>query len=377
MECSNLSQTKVIDSLRVALQHALSCIDDLQECSLLHYPYYPNIGDHMIGLGTVAYWVKRRQTYLNYVASARDFCDKKLAAASRDSPIILSGGGNLGDLWPKEQQFREYIIEHYRDRPIINLPQSIYFADLDNVARAARIFNAHPNLTLFAREAVSYQFAQQYFPNCRVLMAPDMAFQLERLPELGILPVQTEALLWHRRRDPEQKVAFNLSQKFKIDVHDWRACEWVYRWQAPYDQQWLWQLPGLDRLVRELWQRRFAVPREWRSRRLWLRETQLQQGQSLPNFRFYRRSWELFHSAYYQFSHYRTVITDRLHGHILAVMLEIPHVFLPNSYHKNESFYETWTHSAACCRFIRHPQELPAALEALAVLDDEHDSPMA
>jgi pyruvyl transferase EpsO len=365
MAFSNPSPSSAVDSLRGSLRNALNGIGAVQECSLLHYPYYPNVGDHMIWLGAVSYWIDTCSTHLKYVASALDFSDQKMAAASRDTPIILSGGGNLGDLWPREQQFREYIVDRYRDRPIISLPQSIYFADPDNAARAARIFNAHPNLTLFAREVVSYQLAQQYFPHCRVLQAPDMAFQLGKLPELAIAPDSTQALLWQQRRDPEHQAAFTPIPNVEAEVQDWRACEWVYHWQPPYDQQWLWQLPGLDRLVRELWQRRLAVPREWRSRHLWLQATQLQNWQSLPNVKVQHRSWELLHSACYQFSRHPFVATDRLHGHILAVMLEIPHLFLPNTYHKNESFYATWTHTVPCCRFVRNPDEIPAALESL------------
>ncbi|MGL6351158.1 MAG: polysaccharide pyruvyl transferase family protein, partial [Aeromonas sp.] len=353
------------DRLRASLQTALDGIAPLQEYALLHYPYYPNIGDHMIWLGAVSYGVEHRNTTLKYAASAIDFCDKKLAAASQDAPIILSGGGNLGDLWPKEQQFREFIIERYRDRPIISLPQSIYFANPENVARAAQVFNAHPNLTLLTREAVSYQLAQQYFPNSRVLIAPDMAFQLQSLPKLAIAPDPALTLLWHQRQDPERNTVFD-PPDINLDIQDWNACEWFYRWQSPYDQQRIWQLPLLDRVVREVWQRRFAVPREWRSRQQWLQDPWIQRWQSLPYFRLQRRSWELLHSAYYQFARYQTVVTDRLHGHILAVMLKIPHLFLPNTYHKNESFYHTWTHAVPYCRFIRNPEDIPAALESLA-----------
>ena len=39
----------------------------------------------------------------------------------------------------------------------------------------------------------------------------------------------------------------------------------------------------------------------------------------------------------------RAVITDRLHAHILCVLLGIPHVVLDNSYGKVRSFYDTWT----------------------------------
>jgi pyruvyl transferase EpsO len=38
------------------------------------------------------------------------------------------------------------------------------------------------------------------------------------------------------------------------------------------------------------------------------------------------------------------VVTDRLHGHILSLLLGIPHVVLDNSYGKLSSFVATWTH---------------------------------
>ncbi|MCO4773722.1 MAG: polysaccharide pyruvyl transferase family protein [Deltaproteobacteria bacterium] len=37
------------------------------------------------------------------------------------------------------------------------------------------------------------------------------------------------------------------------------------------------------------------------------------------------------------------IVTDRLHVHVAAKMLGLPHDFLANSYHKNEGFYRTWS----------------------------------
>jgi pyruvyl transferase EpsO len=47
------------------------------------------------------------------------------------------------------------------------------------------------------------------------------------------------------------------------------------------------------------------------------------------------------------------VVTDRLHGHILSVLLGIPHVLMDNSYGKNESFYATWTHDLDLVRWAK------------------------
>jgi len=44
------------------------------------------------------------------------------------------------------------------------------------------------------------------------------------------------------------------------------------------------------------------------------------------------------------------VITDRLHGHILCLLLGIPHIALDNSYGKLSGFISTWTKD---CPFVR------------------------
>jgi pyruvyl transferase EpsO len=51
------------------------------------------------------------------------------------------------------------------------------------------------------------------------------------------------------------------------------------------------------------------------------------------------------------------VVTDRLHGHILSVLLGIPHVVLDNSYGKVRSFYETWTAQSDLVDWADSPAE--------------------
>ena len=41
----------------------------------------------------------------------------------------------------------------------------------------------------------------------------------------------------------------------------------------------------------------------------------------------------------------KVVVSDRLHAHILSVMLNKPHVMLDNSYKKVSSYHTTWTPS--------------------------------
>lgn len=46
----------------------------------------------------------------------------------------------------------------------------------------------------------------------------------------------------------------------------------------------------------------------------------------------------------------RFLVTDRLHGHILATILGIPHVLIDSKLGKNLAFHDTWTRDCNCVR---------------------------
>ena len=185
-------------AIRDALDLALADVPLRQECALLDYPAYPNIGDHMIWLGEVLYVTTVRRVKIRFAASL----DEPLSLPG-GVPILLSGGGNLGDLWPAHQNFRERIIRQYRDRPIVIMPQTMYFRDQAKLLKAAAAFNAHPDLTILIRDERSLEAARQTFGNCHVLLAPDMAFELAGSLGFARKPVQ-KTFLYHCRTDPEQ-----------------------------------------------------------------------------------------------------------------------------------------------------------------------------
>lgn len=67
-------------------------------------------------------------------------------------------------------------------------------------------------------------------------------------------------------------------------------------------------------------------------------------GGPLPMRTFwYKYTDHLMNKAVTLFSSYREVRTSRLHGHILACLLDMPHVVIDNSYGKNSQYYNTWT----------------------------------
>jgi pyruvyl transferase EpsO len=359
---------KIRDSLHTALEN----IGPLEQCALLDYPDYFNIGDHLIGLATVFYITDIIKARINYIASIYDFSEELLEKQVGKAPIILQGGGNLGDLWPHHQLFREKIVSQYRDRPIIIMPQCIYFANPENLSKAAAIFNAHPNLTLFTRDNYSYELALRHFSNCQVIKAPDMVFHMAdmALPSYKFNPKRP--ILYLCRDDTELDRAFAPAALEIPDlvVQDWDDSprKWIYRGRGRFGElkEWYWRLPGMVLLVREGWQKGLANPRQGLSRQKWERFHPYARKFDPLDYAFMvRLSWSLMHTGMYQLSQSRLVITNRLHGHLLCLLLGIPNILLPNSYYKNESFYKTWSYQIPFCRFIDEPSQVKVALQEL------------
>ncbi len=360
------------EKIQEILHTALGNIGTFEQCALLDYPNHPNIGDHLIWLGEILYLTDILKTKINYVSNIQDFSPELLDKRVGKSPILLHGGGNLGDLWPNYQIWREQIISKYRDREIIILPQSIYFASKDNLIRAANIFNSHPNLTIFARENYSYELANKYFNHCRVIKAPDSAFQMVNMPLLSFKPNPKHPILYLCREDSELNQDFSPTalEIPNLVVQDWvNSQKWIYRGRGSFGalKEWYWRIPGVVLLVREGWQRRgLANPQEWIIRRRWERfHPYVEKFDTLYDPFIHQFSWSLMHAGIYQFTQNRLVITNRLHGHILCILLGIPHILLPNSYYKNESFYETWTYQIPFCKFVKEPSQVKVAVQQL------------
>ena len=53
----------------------------------------------------------------------------------------------------------------------------------------------------------------------------------------------------------------------------------------------------------------------------------------------------------------KVIITDRLHGHILSLLLGIEHIVLDNSYGKLSSFYGSWTQASDLAHWATSPEE--------------------
>ncbi|MEB3181391.1 MAG: polysaccharide pyruvyl transferase family protein [Nostocaceae cyanobacterium] len=350
--------------IKETLHNALASIETFEQCALLDYPHHANVGDNLIWLGEIFYLTDVLKTKINYASSIENFSDTEMNKSVGKSPIFLHGGGNLGDIWPKFQNFREQIISKYHDRPIIIFPQTVYFANHDNLLATANIFNSHPKLMIFVRDNFSYKIAQKYFDKCQVIKAPDMAFQLAGMPGLSgnINHQNKKNILYQCRQDIEINQIF--ASDFINDLSDLFIEDWTsYKYRNYYQKMGkMWRLAEIS----ECWKEGKVISPEFISRQIWkYLHSSAAKFTNLYNPRIHRKSFGLMHMGVYQFNQYRLIITNRLHGHILCTLMNIPHIFLPNSYYKNESFYEDWTYSNQSCRFIKDPRRIQLSAQEL------------
>ncbi len=291
-----------------------ACLEPLirseDKFALLDFPNHANVGDSMIWMGETRFFRAYLKAIPSYVADHHRFSSSALVHHVPTGPIFLHGGGNFGDLWPAHQHFREEILRTFPDRPIIQLPQSIHFQDPQNLARAARAIHSHQNFTLLVRDKNSFKIATEHF-KCPVFLCPDMALYLDPVTD----KIQkTRDILYLLRSDHEKKSSMG-------EVQNLSPCEdWIMDPEG-FEQQirtgTIWRLPlilGADALNPAM--RRFAL------------YERLAQGRMMRGIK--------------QIGSARYVITDRLHVHILCILMGIPHAVLDNSYGKIKSVSSVW-----------------------------------
>lgn len=95
--------------------------------------------------------------------------------------ITIPGGGNIGDVYFEAEMIRQTIINEFKNNQIIIFPSTVFFSNRNEsnelYKRSLIIYNKHGNLTIFARESYSYELLKNLYNNVNVYLIPDMVFQ--------------------------------------------------------------------------------------------------------------------------------------------------------------------------------------------------------
>jgi pyruvyl transferase EpsO len=309
---------RILDTLRPLVAGA-------DRVALLDFPNHANVGDSLIWLGELACLRELGIRRLCYTADHGTYWPATLANRIGNGAILLSGGGNLGDLYPHHQRLRESVVREFPNNPIIQLPQSIHFQRPEALARARAAFAAHPRFVLLARDTASLAIARDELRVADCRLCPDMAFGLGPLSR----PVPpTRPVVRLLRADAEARPT---TGRAAANVVDWleESPTWLTRWNLFLS----WRL--------NLHRRTLG----------WLRGPLSATYAPLARQRL-DRGCRLLAAG-------EKVVTDRLHGHILCLLLGIPHDLMDNSYGKLRNFHETWTKDCSLGRYSGFTSVIP------------------
>lgn len=291
------------------LANTLSLLIAGRPCVLLDWPSYANVGDHLI-------WLGQKVIFKDFIGadilyqSAYDDID--LSQLKQDNLVILcNGGGNFGDLYPHHQKFREDIANLHKEKTIVFLPQSIFYGSEENQFASRKALSAHKNITLFTRDAPSYAVGRSILESSNTLLGIDSAFALQPyIPRLlSYFSAARTKPLYLVRRDRESIVSFRRIPKDAI-VIDWVDEADIQNLLSDAECHAAITSNGLAHLVDDY--------------------------RDLESLRYLLRSVKLFSQASF-------VVTDRLHAHILALLMGIPCELHDNTYKKNSRFAALWT----------------------------------
>ena len=238
----------------------------------------------------------------------------------RDEVVVFfHGGGNI---------IAHSHVDHCRERSLklsrgykqVILANSLWMREpRDMWDFSRRLYCCNSNLTILLRDRLSLYMAQRVFRNgTRLLLAPDMAFHNGRVARYA--PTYYD-VIWQKRTDRENAL-FDEVPAFPPNVS-------VFVWD-------------------------------------WLRMPSIPSNDSL------RMAVNVLQNGLGILQKGRVVVTDRLHGHILSVLLDIPHVLLDNADQKLSSYHNTWTRGLRNCRLADNAED--AARLALELLEEYRDS---
>jgi pyruvyl transferase EpsO len=149
--------------------------------ALVGFPHHWNIGDSVIWAGALE-MLRSLGVRVGYACTPSAYDPAELRRHVPDGPVLITGGGNFGDVYLDEVALRRRVLEDFPDRRVIQLPQSIWLRSREGREELQRLVDAHPAFTLLVRERRSLDMARALF-QAPCLLCPDLALALEgRLP---------------------------------------------------------------------------------------------------------------------------------------------------------------------------------------------------
>lgn len=301
--------------------------------AIVDFPDHANVGDSAIWVGEMKILTQMVGMGPRYACLCDDYDPVELRRLHPDGPILIHGGGNLGDLWMRHQLVREAVIRDFKDRTIIQLPQSIQFQSEQRAKDFAALIKGHGAVHVLTRDRRSHDYALERFGS-NVKLCPDSAFGIGPIEP----PVSAIAEAFCLMREDSEKTG--------VDHAPLRALA------NAMSDDWLYEPRSFNALAPIQIAPRYLVSghlnkQAWRQ----CRYRYLAEGRVDRGLRMLAQG--------------KVVVTDRLHAHILSVLMGLPNIVLDNNYGKIHGYIDAWTHGAHMVTKVATPEEAVAVLRTM------------
>lgn len=281
-----------------------------KQCVLYDTPFYKNIGDVLIWQGELSFLEAKGIAVLDYA----DYHTYRKKEISKDVTVLFQGGGNIGDLYHEHTELLLSLIKNYPNNRIIVLSQTVYYQDPELFDRDFSLIAAHKDLYFCARD---YQVLELIKPKLgdRAVVLPDMAFWVDQNYLNQWKRETSKHSLYIKRNDIE--AGKSITTTGYTTVSDWPCFETKLMrsiiGNTLFDRLYKY-LPFLRIMIREPWKK-----------------------YSLNTFK-----QSMIKDGVEFISPFSEVTSERLHGCILAILLDKRVSVVNNSYGKNYNFYNSW-----------------------------------
>jgi pyruvyl transferase EpsO len=335
MDDQSVFATREASALRTTLANAIGpLLVDVREVVVLGFQPQTNAGDALIWLGQLRL-LSDLGIRVRGVGQVGFFDKRMLERLPPEVAIVLVGGGNFGDLWTEFQVYREMVISAAAGRRIVQFPQSLCFRDETNIPLTRAVLSNHGNVTLTWRDEQSYKSARELFPDTTSVLVPDVAFAAGPL-EVSRQPKHPVICIARRDQEGGELCAVRLS--------DGRQVDWTGRGGASIMIK---CAPILMMLALEQRLGRLMGASLRMSLCKVFADVTVEHAKALVS------------SA-------EVIVSDRLHAHVLCMMLGIPHVMVDTRYGKISSFINTWTVDSELVELASSPKEAVEIARSLA-----------
>lgn len=288
---------------------------------IIGIPHHGNLGDNAIAVAEENLIDTYFSEYKRYVMAEEklNICAKKVKKFINDDDILLlHGGGNLGDTYDDPENGRRTIIQEFPNNKIIIFPQTAYFSDTEKgrevLEKSKKIYNAHKDLTMIAREKKSFKFMKEHFYNAKIYLTPDIVMTLKRESN----KTRNGGLLLFRN-DKEKTLENDVIENIKSIINE------------NYGSYKLSDMNVGDKILNN-------VGGAYRTK--------------------------LLEEKFNEFETSEIVITDRLHGMIFAAITETPCIVFSNFNHKIIESYD-WLKDLGYIKFCDNADEIESFVKEM------------